>query len=72
MKTNIKQFAAAILITIFTAVSIFSIAAKSDTQTSRTYKQFSIHLNDSTGSDDGNFGNDSTDGSGGAGYPPKE
>lgn len=68
MKTNIKQFAAAIIVAIFTAVSIFSMTAKSDTQSNKSYKLFYVHVSDST---DGNW-DDTTDGSGGSIIPPKD
>ena len=68
MKTNIKQVAAAIIVAIFTAVSIFSMTAKSDTVGSKSYKPFYAHVSDSI---EGN-GDDTTDGSGGPTYPPKE
>ncbi|MBN8570515.1 MAG: hypothetical protein J0M18_12880 [Ignavibacteria bacterium] len=68
MKTNIKQFAAAIIVAIFTAVTIFSMTVKSETVSSKNYKPFYAHVSDST---EGN-GNDTTDGSGGTIIPPKE
>lgn len=68
MKTNIKQVTAAIIVAIFTAVSIFSMTAKSDTLSSKNYKPFSVHISDST---EGN-GDDTTDGSGGPQVPPKD
>ena len=66
MKTNIKQVAAAIIVAIFTAVSIFSMTAKSDTVSSKNYKPFYVHVSDSS---DGNW-DDTTDGSGGSQVPP--
>lgn len=64
MKTNIKQFAAAIIVAIFTAVSIFSMTVKSES--SKNYKPFSVHISDSS---DANW-DDTTDGSGGPQFPP--
>lgn len=70
MKNSIKQFAAALIVVIFTAVTIFSMAGKSETVTSKNYKQFYGHVSDTTPGDRG--GNDTTDGSGGPTYPPKD
>jgi hypothetical protein len=69
MKNNIKQFAAAIIVAIFTAVSIFSMSAKSDTVSNKNYKQLYTHVSDSNGT---KGGDDSTDGSGGSIIPPKD
>ncbi|MBN8570864.1 MAG: hypothetical protein J0M18_14645 [Ignavibacteria bacterium] len=68
MKNKVKQFAAALIVAIFTAVSIFGMTSKSDAKISKTYKPFYVHVSDST---DGN-GDDTTDGSGGSIYPTKE
>ncbi len=71
MKTTITQFAAAIAVVIFTAVSIFSMTAKSDTKINKTYKVTFEQNDDSTSDNNGN-GKDTTDGSGGTGIPTKE
>jgi len=68
MKNKITQFAAAFVVAIFTAVTIFSMTAKSDTAESKMYKtvyEQAIDSNDGAGG-----GIDSTDGKGGPQYPP--
>ncbi len=69
MKSKVNQIVAAIIVAVITTVSVFSMTAKSDTQSSKNYKSYYAQ-GDST---DGNgSGNDSTDGSGGIGIPIKE
>ena len=70
MKTNFKQLTAAVIVIIFTSVTIFSITAKSDTKLSNRFKTAYEQSGDS--SDTNNNPGDTTDGSGGAGFPPKE
>lgn len=68
MKNKLTQFAAALIVATFTAVSIFGMTSKSDAKISKNHKLIYEQSLDST---DGN-GDDTTDGSGGAGFPPKE
>lgn len=68
MKNKIKQFAAALIVAIITAVSIFGMTSKSDAKISSNHKLIYEQALDST---DGN-GGDTTDGNGGPTYPPKD
>ena len=71
MKNQVNQIAIAVIIIIFTTVSIFSMTAKSDTVSNKSCKSIYSHISDSTSNGNGD-GKDTTDGSGGAGYPPKD
>lgn len=55
MKTSLKQFAAVLIIAVFTAVSIFGMTSKSDAKISKKYNLIYEQALDST-DDDSNGG----------------
>ena len=55
MKNNLKHFAAALIVAIFTAVSIFGMTSKSDAKISKNYNLIYEQALDST-DDDSNGG----------------